>query len=98
MVRHDILVNDVRFKLKIHKHRQDSGELTLTVVFKRIDKHKSPNFFYLNNGSGLTIFRMTLGSKFPFLDEHKEIVEIRGVTLRQAKLHVVEYLLNNKLS
>lgn len=88
MIKHDILIHDIPFKLRVKKHRNDAGKLTLGVTLRPKFKltgtcSKNMSFHYFTNGNV---------SRYVSIDQKGHECGDTKLTLREAKFRVIKYL------
>ena len=87
-------IHDVVFKLRVKKHRNDAGKLTLGVTLR--PKHKTTLLRNGNTQKTMSFHYFTNGeiSKFQWTDQKGQSYTPKAMTLREAKVQVIKYLIN----
>lgn len=90
MIKQDILIHNIPFKLRVKKHRNDAGTLTLGVTLK-------PKYKLTPNGSrNMSCHYFSNGevSKLTFTNQKGATSLHPKITLRESKYKVIAYLIN----
>lgn len=90
MIKKEILIHNIQFKLRITKHRNDAGVLTLGVTLR-------PKYKLTPNGSrnmSCHYFSNGVISKFTFTNQKGSTTHHHKISLRESKIKVINYLIN----
>lgn len=83
-------IHNIDFKLRIKKHRNDAGQLTLGITLRPKIKlggnQRNMSFHYFSNG---------IVSKFDYTDQKGYSFFKDKITLREAKAMVIKYLITD---
>jgi len=91
MIKIEPEIHGIPFKLRIKKYRNDAGKLTLGVTLRPKYRNtiggtqKTMSFHYFTNG---------VISKFQWTDQKGQSYIPKAMTLREAKVQVIKYLIN----
>lgn len=94
MIKIEPEIHGIPFKLRIKKYRNDAGKLTLgvtlrpkykTALLRNGNTQKTMSFHYFTNG---------VISKFQWTDQKGISYIPKAMTLREAKVQVIKYLIN----
>lgn len=74
----------IEYSLRIVRHLNDSGRMTLSILLRGQDKNKDKRFYYFNNGNGVRIY------------EQSNLARRTVSNIREAKLFMMRFLTNTK--